>query len=75
MYEGTFPALLCHVNQTCFFPASIIFSSDQYYHPNDPADIARHDRMVALVTQMLDLNRKLQEARPGQREYDAVLAD
>ena len=25
----------------------------------DPADVARHDRMVALVTQMLDLHRRL----------------
>ena len=32
-------------------------------NPNDPSDISRHDRMVALVTQMLDLNKKLQEAR------------
>jgi hypothetical protein len=32
-------------------------------NPNDPSDIARHDRMVALVTQMLDLNKKLQDAR------------
>ena len=29
----------------------------------DSADTARDDRMVALVTQMLDLNKKLQEAR------------
>ena len=29
---------------------------------SDPADTARHDRMVALVTQMLDLHRKLQES-------------
>jgi hypothetical protein len=29
----------------------------------DPLDKARHDRMVTLVTQMLDLNKKLQEAR------------
>jgi hypothetical protein len=29
----------------------------------DPADISRHDLMVALVTQMLDLNKKLQDAR------------
>ncbi|MEI7648868.1 MAG: hypothetical protein WCJ47_04060 [Methanomicrobiales archaeon] len=28
----------------------------------DPADKARHDRMVALVTQMLELNKKLQDA-------------
>jgi hypothetical protein len=29
---------------------------------SDPADKARHDRMVALVTQMLELNKKLQDA-------------
>ena len=34
----------------------------------DPADKARHDRMVALVTQMLDLNKKLQEARLEQEK-------
>jgi len=28
----------------------------------DPTDKARHDRMVALVTQMLELNKKLQDA-------------
>ncbi|MCK9592957.1 MAG: Eco57I restriction-modification methylase domain-containing protein [Methanoregula sp.] len=32
-------------------------------NPNDPTDIARHDRMVSLVTQMLDLNKKLQDVR------------
>ena len=30
---------------------------------SDPVDKARNDRMVALVTQMLDLNKKLQDAR------------
>ena len=35
---------------------------------SDPTDIARHDRMVALVTQMLDLNKKLQEARLEQEK-------
>jgi len=30
---------------------------------SDPTDVARHDRMVTLVTQMLDLNKKLQDAR------------
>jgi hypothetical protein len=29
---------------------------------SDTADKARHDRMVALVTQMLDLNKRLQDA-------------
>jgi hypothetical protein len=32
-------------------------------NPNNPADIARHDHMVALVSQMLDLNKKLQDAK------------
>jgi hypothetical protein len=30
---------------------------------DDPADVARHDRMVGLVEQMLELNKKLAEAR------------
>ena len=30
---------------------------------SDPADKARHDCMVTLVTQMLDLNKRLQDAR------------
>ena len=34
----------------------------------DPLDRARHDRMVALVTQMLDLNKKLQTARLEQEK-------
>ena len=29
----------------------------------DPVDVARHDQMVALVTQMLDLNKKFQDAK------------
>jgi len=28
----------------------------------DPTDKARHDKMIALVTQMLDLNKRLQDA-------------
>jgi len=33
---------------------------------DDPADAVRHDRMVALVNQMLDLNKKLAEAQTPQ---------
>ncbi|MCC7565049.1 MAG: restriction endonuclease subunit R, partial [Methanomicrobiaceae archaeon] len=33
---------------------------------SDPADAARHDRMVALVEAMLDLNRRLADARTEQ---------
>jgi hypothetical protein len=45
---------------------------------SDPADKARHDRMVALVTQMLDLNKRLQDAHLDhektllQRQIDAT---
>jgi len=35
---------------------------------SDPLDKARHDRMVTLVTQMLDLNKKLQDARLEQEK-------
>ena len=34
----------------------------------NPADKARHDRMVSLVTQMLDLNKKVQDARLEQEK-------
>jgi type I restriction-modification system DNA methylase subunit len=45
---------------------------------SDPADKARHDRMVALVEQMLDLNKKLAAVKVGhekealQRQIDAT---
>ncbi|GAB6285250.1 MAG: hypothetical protein STSR0009_14510 [Methanoregula sp.] len=35
---------------------------------SDPADKARHDRMVSLITQMLDLNKRLQDARLEQEK-------
>ncbi len=35
---------------------------------SDPLDKSRHDRMVALVTQILDLNKKLLEARLEQEK-------
>ena len=35
---------------------------------SDPADKARHDSMVSLVTQMLDLNKRLQDARLDQEK-------
>ncbi|MEN6443076.1 MAG: hypothetical protein ABFC71_04910 [Methanoregula sp.] len=34
----------------------------------DPADKARHDLMVSLVTQMPDLNKKVQDARLEQEK-------
>jgi len=45
---------------------------------NDPADVARHDQMVNLVEQMLELNKKLAESKMPQateilkRQIDAT---
>ena len=42
----------------------------------DPADVARHDRIVALVEQMLDLNRRLAEAKAAhEKEVLAGMID
>ena len=44
--------------------------------PADPADVARHDRMVALVEQMLDLNKRLAAAKaPHEKEVLAGMID
>jgi len=45
-----------------------IFSSIRTINFTDPVDKARHDRMVALVTQMPDLNKKVQDARLEQEK-------
>ncbi len=45
-----------------------IFSPIRTINFSDPLDKARHDRMVALVTQMLDLNKKVQDARLEQEK-------
>jgi len=43
---------------------------------SDTADVARHDRMVALVEQMLDLNKRLQAAKaPHERDVLAGMID
>ncbi|GLI46242.1 Eco57I restriction-modification methylase domain-containing protein [Methanoculleus bourgensis] len=45
-------------------------------HPIDPADVACHDRMVALVEKMLDLNTRLAAAQaPHEREVLAGMID
>jgi len=56
-------------------PAYELYSSQHFFTPtirtinfSDPTDKARHDRMVTLVTQMLDLNKKLQDARLEQEK-------
>ncbi len=44
--------------------------------PADPSDVARHDRMVALVEKMLDLNTRLAAAQaPHEREVLAGMID
>jgi len=45
-----------------------IFSPIRTFNFTDPLDTARHDRMVSLITQMLDLNKKLQDARLEQEK-------
>jgi len=47
-----------------FMPAYVILKKFPIRTINfaDPVDKARHDRMVALVSQMLELNKKLQDA-------------
>ena len=37
-------------------------------NPTDPADVTRHDKMVSLVERMLDLNKRLPEARTDQEQ-------
>lgn len=44
--------------------------------PSDPSDVARHDRMVALVEKMLDLNTRLAAAKaPHEKEALAGMID
>jgi hypothetical protein len=35
---------------------------------SDPADVARHDKMVSLVERTLDLNKRLPDARTDQEQ-------
>jgi hypothetical protein len=37
-------------------------------NPSDPADVASHDKMVVLVERMLDLNKRLADAKTGQEQ-------
>ena len=47
----------------CTSPKSGHNRESQTINFSDPADKARHDRMFALVSQMLDLNKRLQDAK------------
>jgi hypothetical protein len=59
LFETNLPKL----QQGFFMPAYVVLKNFSIYVPDfdDPADVARHDRMVALVTQMLDLHKHLHE--------------
>jgi hypothetical protein len=46
-----------------FLPQPLISHPFRIINFADPVDKVRHDRIVALVTQMLDLNKKLQDAK------------
>ena len=47
---------------------SVIVPGIRTINFSDPADVARHDRMVALVEQMLTLHRHLPEAKTDQEK-------
>ncbi|MDO8871308.1 MAG: hypothetical protein Q7V05_01055 [Methanoregula sp.] len=46
-----------------FFLQPLISHPPSTINFTDPADKTRYDRMVVLVTQMLELNKKLQHAK------------
>jgi len=54
-------------------PARVVPKNFPVYVPDfdDPADVARHDRMVALVTQTVDLHKRLQDTMP-EREKTVI---
>ncbi|MCK9592500.1 MAG: Eco57I restriction-modification methylase domain-containing protein [Methanoregula sp.] len=61
----TFLQNICDKVQGGFYRLKISYISQipiRTINFTDPADKARYDRMVALVTQMLELNKKLQDA-------------
>jgi hypothetical protein len=59
-------------------PSYVIFKDFPIYVPDNsnPADVARHDRIVALVEKVLDLNRRLAAAKaPHEKEVLAGMID
>jgi hypothetical protein len=57
---------ICDKVQGGFYRLKIIYVEQLPVHTtdlSDPADVARHDRMVSLVDQMLSLHKQLKEAR------------
>jgi hypothetical protein len=56
------------LTQPLFFPNPLIAHPIRTINPSDPTDVARHDKMVTLVERMLDLNKRLPEARTNQEQ-------
>ena len=65
-----FEAYLPKLQAGFFMPAYVVLKNFPIRTINfsDPADKARHDSMVTLVTKMLDLNKKMQDARLDQEK-------
>jgi len=55
------------LTKPAFFSQALFFHPISIINPNNPADIARHDRMFSFVKQMLG-NKKLQDARLEQEK-------
>ena len=56
------------LTQSPFFGCPLITHTIRTINPSDPTDVARHDKMVTLVERMLDLNKRLPEARTDQEQ-------
>ncbi len=56
------------LNQSPIFPYPLLIHPIHIIDPLNPVDIARHDKMVTIVERMLDLNKRLPEARTDQEQ-------
>jgi hypothetical protein len=73
-----FEMLLPKLQGGFFMPARVALETFpiRTIDPTNPADVARHDRMVALAEKMLDLNKRLAAAKaPHEKEVLAGMID
>ncbi|MBA7465547.1 hypothetical protein ES707_00717 [subsurface metagenome] len=73
-----FETLLPKLRGGFFMPAAVVVQTFpiRTIDFSDPADVTRHDRMVTLVEQMLDLNKRLAAAKaPHEKEVLAGMID
>nr|WP_303716828.1 TaqI-like C-terminal specificity domain-containing protein [Methanoculleus marisnigri] len=73
-----FSVMLPKLRGGFYEPSYVVFKDFPIYVPDNaiPADVARHDRMVILVEQMLDLNNRLAAAKaPHEKEVLAGMID